>query len=171
MRESVLITDIINNIAEEERGTETEALDDEPFKNAVIEEAAPDAVVEEVVLDVDEEEENTAAERKENPETAVVEEVVEEKETRAVPETGGQASRRSTRIAAGIKKPERYIHASFVERKRWEEQAAKNAIKAEIQQLFKDLKALEPVKVETIMAGACVLTCHMFLVENFFANG
>jgi hypothetical protein len=96
---------------------------------------------------------------------------VEEEKMQEIPETGGQASRHSARIAAGVKQPERFIHASFVDRKCWEEEAAREATKAEIQQLFKELKALEPVRSETILAGACVLTCHMFLVEKFFANG
>jgi hypothetical protein len=42
---------------------------------------------------------------------------------------------------------------------------------AEIQQLFWELEALEPIKAETILAGACVLTCHMFFIEKFLVNG
>jgi glucose-6-phosphate-specific signal transduction histidine kinase len=51
------------------------------------------------------------------------------------------------------------------------EEAAVQAIKAEVKQLFKDLSALQPVQAEMIITGACVLTCHMFLVEKFLANG
>jgi hypothetical protein len=51
------------------------------------------------------------------------------------------------------------------------EDSAKQAIRAEVNQLFKELVALEPVKVEAILAGACILTCHMFLVQKFFVNG
>jgi hypothetical protein len=66
VRESLLITDIINNISEEERGSEE--LEDEPFKNAVVpEEVAP---VEEI----------TTADQI-NPESTIAEEKVgEEKE-------------------------------------------------------------------------------------------
>jgi hypothetical protein len=35
------------------------------------------------------------------------------------PDTGGQAPCRSARIAAGVQPPERFIHASFVERNKW----------------------------------------------------
>jgi hypothetical protein len=94
MRESVLITDIINNIAEEERGSEE--LEDEPFKNAVVEDEVP-----EVVAPV---EEITTTDQI-NPESMIAEEKVggEKEETQEIPDTGGQASRRSARIAAGAK--------------------------------------------------------------------
>jgi hypothetical protein len=71
----------------------------------------------------------------------------------------------------GVRPPERFIHASFIEKSRWNEELSQKAIKAEVNQLFKELKALEPVKVEKIIAGAYVLTCHMFLVQKYFANG
>jgi hypothetical protein len=86
---------------------------------------------------------------------------VEEEEAESTPETGGQQLRRSARIAEGVKPPERFVHASFVERNRWSEESASNAIKAEVNQLFKELKALKPVKAEEILSGACVLTCHL----------
>jgi hypothetical protein len=44
-------------------------------------------------------------------------------------------------------------------------------IYSEITQLFKELQALKPVHRNTIAAGACILTCHLFLVEKFLANG
>jgi hypothetical protein len=40
-----------------------------------------------------------------------------------------------------------------------------------VKQLFQELDALKPVHATSILAGACVLTCHMFLVEKFLANG
>jgi hypothetical protein len=67
--------------------------------------------------------------------------------------------------------PERFVHTSFVERSRWNKESAQKAIKAEVNQLFRELKALEPVKLEAIAAGACILTSHMFLVQKYFANG
>jgi hypothetical protein len=70
-----------------------------------------------------------------------------------------------------VQPPERFVHASFVGRSRWNEDKAREAIKVEVKQLFKELNALEPVHATSILAGACVLTCHMFLVEKFLANG
>jgi hypothetical protein len=153
MRSSELITDIINNIAENERDP---AGEDHPEPSTIIRE-------EEVDEDpkVDEEKIEDKSE-----ETSV--QVEEEQKS---PETGGQPVCRSERIAAGIQLPERYAYASFVGKERWLEDKAKEAIKGEVSQLFKELKALQPVKKESIVAGACILTCHMFLVEKFLASG
>jgi hypothetical protein len=65
----------------------------------------------------------------------------------------------------------RYVQATFVWKNRWEEPAAEAAIKAKITQLFKELHALKPVHCQAIAAGACILTCHRFLVEKFLADG
>ncbi len=88
-------------------------------------------------------------------------------------ESGGQTvePRHSARIATGTKPPVRYVHATFVGKDRWEEPAAKAAINSEITQLFKELHALKPVHHQTIATGACILTCHLFLVEKFLADG
>jgi hypothetical protein len=80
------------------------------------------------------------------------------------------APRRSERIAAGTKPPVRYVQATFVGKDHWQEPAAETAINSEIMQLFKDLRALQPVHHHTIAAGAFILTCHLFLVEKFLAN-
>lgn len=53
--------------------------------------------------------------------------------------------RHSARQAAGVKVPERYVHAAKVSSKEWQEEHTKKAIGAEVMQLFKDLKALVPV--------------------------
>ncbi len=58
-----------------------------------------------------------------------------------------------------------------MEKNRWQEDAAKEAIRAEVKQLFKELAVLQPIHAESIVAGACVLTCHMFLAEKFLVNG
>jgi hypothetical protein len=79
--------------------------------------------------------------------------------------------RRSARIAGGTKPPIRYVQATFVGKDRWNEPAADAVINAEINQLFKELHALRPVHRQAIAAGACILTCHLFLVEKFLANG
>jgi hypothetical protein len=141
---------IINGIAEDEHGTEgvTDNLPETPDPD---EEKSKEGDAEE---NQDEEAEKEKAQSNKG-------------ETTTVPDTGGQTlgqtSRRNARIAAGVKPSEWFVHASFVERKRWQEEAAKEAIKAEIRQL-------EPIKAETILAGVFVLTCHMFLVEKFLAT-
>ncbi len=53
----------------------------------------------------------------------------------------------------------------------WQEPAADAAINSEITQLFKELRALQPVHHHVIAVGACILTCHLFLVEKYLANG
>jgi hypothetical protein len=164
MRKSELVTQVINNIAEEETAS--------PNINDSIDEAAVDdtpATDESGVEIIPAEAENRA----DDNEAAIEEtEVEEEQENNSrVLDTGGLASRRSARIAAGIKPPERFVHASFVEKSRWQEEAAQKAIVDEIRQLFKDLQALKPIKADKILAGACVLTCHMFIVEKFLADG
>jgi hypothetical protein len=154
MRQSELISDIINSIAEEEHAAGTnDNLGDAPLM-------APEQDLLTIVEEEKVEEEAKAEEAK-----------AEEEEEASIPETGGQQLRRSARIAEGVKPPERFVHASFVERNRWSEESAKNAIKAEVNQLFRELKALKPVKAEEIISGACVLTCHLFLVQKYFANG
>jgi hypothetical protein len=156
MRQSGLISDIINNIAEEECGAESTVNDNELM--------APGQDTEEAIAEEQKAGEETVEESTEG-------EKIEREPAELVEETGGQQPRRSARIAGGIKPPERYVHASFIDRSRWTEESAKNAIRAEVTQLLKDLKALELVKAEAIVAGACVLTCHMFLVQKYFANG
>jgi hypothetical protein len=161
MRQSGLISDIINNIAEEERGAESTAKDDELMSPV---QDAEEATVEEAIAEGNKAGEETVAESTEGDN-------IEGEPVELIEETGGQQPRRSARIAGGIKPPERYVYASFVDRSRWAEESAKDAIRAEVTQLFKDLKALEPVKIEAMVTGACVLTCHMFLVQKYFANG
>lgn len=161
MRQSGLISDIINNIAEEECGAESTANDDELMAPV---QDAEEATVEEAIAEGNKAGEETVAESTEGDN-------IEGEPVELIEETGGQQPRRSARIAGGIKPPERYAYASFVDKSRWAEESAKDAIRAEVTQLFKDLKALEPVKIEAMVTGACVLTCHMFLVQKYFANG
>jgi hypothetical protein len=113
---------IINGIAEDEHGTEgvTDNLPETPDPD---EEKSKEGDAEE---NQDEEAEKEKAQSNKG-------------ETTTVPDTGGQTlgqtSRRNARIAAGVKPSEWFVHASFVERKRWQEEAAKEAIKVEIRQL------------------------------------
>jgi hypothetical protein len=79
--------------------------------------------------------------------------------------------RRSARQAAGVKAPERYAHATKICSKEWSQEATKRAIEGEVQQVFKDLKALDPVMYAEIPKGAEILSSHMFVVEKFTADG
>jgi hypothetical protein len=125
MRQSELVTQVINNIAEEETAS--------PNINDSINEAAVDetpATDESGVEIIPAEVENRA----DADEAAIEETIVEEEQENnsRVLDTGGLASRRSARIAAGINPPERFVHASFIEKSRWQEEAAQKAIVDEI---------------------------------------
>jgi hypothetical protein len=85
-------------------------------------------------------------------------------------EEAGQPLRRSARQAAGVKVPERYLHATKVSSKEWKEEQTKTAIVGEVVQLFQDLEALKPVYKKDIPEDAEVLTSHMFVVDKFTAD-
>jgi hypothetical protein len=78
--------------------------------------------------------------------------------------------RRSARQEVGIKPPERYLHAPKVGSKEWKEEGTKKAIEGEVTQIFKDLKALDPVLYTDIPKNAEILSSHMFAVDKFMAN-
>jgi hypothetical protein len=93
-----------------------------------------------------------------------------------------QPSRRSARIAQGIKPPTRYVLVTKMQAiaKRLDEKkpdektleiAKWKAIEAEILQVFVELKALMHLMREDIPADAEVLRSFIFLVEKFLANG
>ncbi len=79
--------------------------------------------------------------------------------------------RRSARQAAGVKAPERYLHATKVSSKEWKEEQTKKAIVGEVVQLFEDLEALKPVYKRDVPEDAEILTSHMFVVDKFTADG
>ncbi len=160
MHSSELITDVINNIAEEEQGRSD---DNEQVVQEIVTEEPVISAEEGIVENTNNKEEKVKEDSNGKPAESPVGE--------PIPDTSGQAVRRSARIAAGVQPPERYVHASFVEKSRWVEGKAKDAIRAEVNQLFKELEALRPVRAELIAVGACILTCHMFLVEKFLADG
>jgi hypothetical protein len=121
------------------------------------------------VLDVQEDE--SAHESASGTETGGTAEIIREA---SESDTGGPQEmpvRRSARIASGTKPPVHYVQATFVGKDRWQEPAAETVIKAEVKQLFEELCALRPVHRSEIVAGACILTCHLFLVEKFLADG
>jgi hypothetical protein len=106
MRQSELISDIINGIAETER--EAIAEDDRAY---VSEEFNENSVEE----NVEEKEKEKADPTATSPEVAPVDNDNGEIGTSEILESGGQP-RRSARIASGVKPPERYVHASFVKK-------------------------------------------------------
>jgi hypothetical protein len=169
MRQSELISDIINGIAE----TEKEETEQAKIAEDVAEDDRVNVNEESNKNSAEENVEENGKEKADTTETSLEMAPVDDKDgeigTSEILESGGRP-RRSARIASGIKPPNRYVHASFVKRDRWKEDAAKQAIKSEIKQLFKDLSALEPVQATSIVAGACVLTCHMFLVEKLIGK-
>jgi hypothetical protein len=83
--------------------------------------------------------------------------------------------RRSARIRAGTKKPARYAMHTKLRGGSHNDDATneqiKAAEKAEIQLVFQDLKAIEPVKKEDIPQGIPAFNTHLFTVEKFKADG
>jgi hypothetical protein len=75
-----------------------------------------------------------------------------------------------TRSGREVRRPSRFAGVTKVARSRWNKKPASDAIKAELTQMFVDLKALQPVKKESTR-GAQVLNSHMFLVEKYLASG
>jgi hypothetical protein len=86
------------------------------------------------------------------------------------------APRRSERIRQGVDKPSRYVAATVKlqegghneEKKNAEIKAAK---KAEIKQVFEELRALELVEKKKIPKGIIPLGCHLFTIEKIDASG
>jgi hypothetical protein len=58
-----------------------------------------------------------------------------------------------------------------VSRSEWKEVACEEAIKAELKQLFQELKALRVIKRADVTKSAKVLKLHMFLVKKYLADG
>jgi hypothetical protein len=77
----------------------------------------------------------------------------------------------TTRSRREVRQPSRFVGVTKVARSRWNERHALDTIKAELQQLFVDLKALCLVKKEPIEKDKKVLNSNMFLVEKHLANG
>jgi hypothetical protein len=114
MRNSELVSDIINNIADEEeaRNNNQESPADEGVENL-------SSIKEEKIEDVEEEKRQDEADlgREEvTAEEATVEDATPD------PATGGLTVCRSARIAAGINPPDRFVHTTFVEKSHWKEE-------------------------------------------------
>jgi len=84
--------------------------------------------------------------------------------------------RRSERIKHGTVKPARYAATTVKLREGGHNAEEKNARineakRAEIKQVFEELKALQPVEKGEIPEGIKPLGCHLFTVEKFDASG
>jgi hypothetical protein len=99
------------------------------------------------------------------PET---EEQIDEEE---VLEAEKEPVRRSARIAAGVKPPEKLTLHTKINQNKWQEMETEKAIEAELKQLFEELDALQPVKAVEVPKGTNVLRSHMFVVEKLKADG
>ena len=87
-----------------------------------------------------------------------------------------QSQRRSERISAGVKKPERYalMTKKLYEGKHNDEErnaAIRKAKFDELRLVFEDLKALEPIRKCEIVRGIKPLGTHLFTIEKFKADG
>jgi len=99
---------------------------------------------------------------REEPQTSVEVESVDE-------ETEKQEVR--TRSGRAITGPARFANVTKVNQSEWKEKACEDAIKAELKQLFIELKALRAIRRAEITKSAKVLKSQMFLVRKYLANG
>jgi len=77
----------------------------------------------------------------------------------------------TTRSGRVIQRPSRFLAVTKVSRSEWREVACEQAIKAELSQLFDELKALQVIKRAEVTKSAKVLKSHMFLVRKYVADG
>jgi hypothetical protein len=99
---------------------------------------------------------------REEPQISVeVETIEEERENQEV----------RTRSGRTVTRPARFANVTKVNRSEWRERACKDTIKAELKQLFIELKALCAIRRAEIMKSAKVLKSHMFLVKKYLADG
>jgi hypothetical protein len=76
-----------------------------------------------------------------------------------------------TRSGRTVTRPARFANVTKVNRSEWKEKVSKDAIKAELKQLFDELKALRAIPQAEITKSAKVLKSHMFLVKKNLADG
>jgi hypothetical protein len=77
----------------------------------------------------------------------------------------------TTRSGRVVQRPSRFLGVTKVSRSEWKEVACEEAIKAELKQLFKELKVLQVIRRAEITKSAKVLKLHMFLVKKYLADG
>jgi hypothetical protein len=79
------------------------------------------------------------------------------------------------RIRAGYRKPARYAMHTKLRKGDHDDEGTNMQLaeveRAEIKLVFRDLKAVEPVKKEEIPAGIPAFSTHLFTVEKFKADG
>jgi hypothetical protein len=74
----------------------------------------------------------------------------------------------TTHSGREVRRPSRFLGVTKVARSRWTEKHTSDTIKAELQQLFVDLKALRPVKKESIKKKhESVKLAHVFSGKTF----
>jgi hypothetical protein len=95
----------------------------------------------------------------------------DESEDKAEEEEETPVLRRSARQTAGVRAPDKLTLVTKISEGDWKEEASAEAIMAELRQLFTELKALQPVKIEEVPKGTKVLHSHMFVVEKLTAMG
>jgi hypothetical protein len=76
-----------------------------------------------------------------------------------------------TRSGRTVTRPARFANVTKVNRSDWKEKACEDTIKAELKQLFVELKALRAICRAEITKSAKVLRSHMFLVKKYLADG
>jgi hypothetical protein len=121
MRHSELVSDIINGITEDDYSDNNIEL---PTDNVVEVEVQQAALEGEQNINAEEDKvakENTGVEQ-----VVTVQPVEEEEaeESALIQVTVGPETRHSARIAARVRLPERFVHASFIKKSRWSEELA-----------------------------------------------
>jgi hypothetical protein len=76
-----------------------------------------------------------------------------------------------TRSGRTVTRPARFANVTKVNRFEWKEKACEDVIKAELKQLFIELKALRAIRRAEITKIAKVLKSHMILVRKYLADG
>jgi hypothetical protein len=86
-----------------------------------------------------------------------------------------QTMRRSERIRAGVKRPDRYAVHTKLRQGKHNSDAINDSIEAaereEIKLVFEELKAVEVVRKEDIPVGIPAFNSHLFTIEKFKADG
>jgi len=75
-----------------------------------------------------------------------------------------------TKSGRVIQQPSQFMGVTKVSRLEWKEMACEQAIKAELCQLFDELKALRVIRRAEVTKSAKVLKSHMFLVRKYLAD-
>ena len=126
-------------------------------------------VLEEPTAGVDEEPPELVPQEQDDSDDEAEDDDIESEEKDDVPQI-----RRSTRIASGVRKPDRYAMVTKLKKEMEKDEDRRKAIEKaevdEIEMLLVGLQALEPVYKEDIW-NTDVHNSHLFTVEKFTADG